>query len=316
MDGTSEGIQEPFDLIRLSLNERVFVKLRGDRELSGVLHVRLPSLLSPVPQETKKKVLTCARFVVPAFFFGRDATQAYDGHMNLILSDVEETIMLVDGDEAAPAPGRINASIYSIPPPTSHPLTRARAPGQPALLPRCQSAADHFVSFSRVYTGGETQNGDALRAGRRCDPGESSQCSLLNRPTFGEALLPSASPVASFCRYEISSAPRRVRTGRSAAWERRGSAGTGTRDLPIHSGRLLLFLKFFSPPSRVPAHADSAAGGGFRDQSLVRLAAPLAARAPSQVFVSSSVYCVLCTAITGVLRMHRARTPAPSCQIH
>ncbi|KAG5648909.1 Sm-like protein lsm3b [Asterophora parasitica] len=55
----SSGIQEPFDLIRLSLSERVFVKLRGDREITGILH-------------------------------------AYDGHMNLILSDVEETIMLVD----------------------------------------------------------------------------------------------------------------------------------------------------------------------------------------------------------------------------
>ena len=37
---TSSAIQEPFDLIRLSLSERVFVKLRGDRELTGVLHVR------------------------------------------------------------------------------------------------------------------------------------------------------------------------------------------------------------------------------------------------------------------------------------
>ena len=37
-------IQEPFDLIRLSLNERVFVKLRGDRELTGVLHVRPQAL--------------------------------------------------------------------------------------------------------------------------------------------------------------------------------------------------------------------------------------------------------------------------------
>ncbi|KAH9045489.1 like-Sm ribonucleoprotein [Lactarius pseudohatsudake] len=34
----SAGIQEPFDLIRLSLSERVFVKLRGDRELTGILH--------------------------------------------------------------------------------------------------------------------------------------------------------------------------------------------------------------------------------------------------------------------------------------
>ncbi|KAI0921687.1 hypothetical protein AcV5_000789 [Taiwanofungus camphoratus] len=64
MDSISSAIQEPFDLIRLSLSERVFVKLRGDRELSGVLH-------------------------------------AYDGHMNLILSDVEETIMIVDQVEGA-----------------------------------------------------------------------------------------------------------------------------------------------------------------------------------------------------------------------
>jgi len=40
MDPSSTGIQEPFDLIRLSLSERVFVKLRGDRELTGILHVR------------------------------------------------------------------------------------------------------------------------------------------------------------------------------------------------------------------------------------------------------------------------------------
>jgi len=64
MDTSSAGIQEPFDLIRLSLNERVFVKLRGDRELTGVLH-------------------------------------AYDGHMNLIMSGVEETIMIVEPIEGA-----------------------------------------------------------------------------------------------------------------------------------------------------------------------------------------------------------------------
>jgi len=75
MNGDSEGIQEPFDLIRLSLSERVFVKLRGDRELVGVLH-------------------------------------AYDGHMNLILSDVEETIMLVDveGESTPASQRRINVA--------------------------------------------------------------------------------------------------------------------------------------------------------------------------------------------------------------
>ncbi|CAE6491315.1 unnamed protein product [Rhizoctonia solani] len=66
-DVTGSGtVQEPFDLIRLSLSERVYVKLRGDRELTGVLHV--------------------SRF-------------AYDGHMNLIMSDVEESIMIVENPE-------------------------------------------------------------------------------------------------------------------------------------------------------------------------------------------------------------------------
>lgn len=37
--GTS--VNEPFDLIRLSLSEKVYVKLRGDRELRGTLHVSL-----------------------------------------------------------------------------------------------------------------------------------------------------------------------------------------------------------------------------------------------------------------------------------
>jgi hypothetical protein len=35
-------VNEPLDLVRLSLNEVVFVKLRGDRELQGRLHVRIP----------------------------------------------------------------------------------------------------------------------------------------------------------------------------------------------------------------------------------------------------------------------------------
>ena len=38
-DAIATDVQEPLDLIRLSLSERIFVKLRGDRELTGVLHV-------------------------------------------------------------------------------------------------------------------------------------------------------------------------------------------------------------------------------------------------------------------------------------
>lgn len=35
-------VEEPLDLIRLSLDERIYVKMRNDRELRGRLHVRKP----------------------------------------------------------------------------------------------------------------------------------------------------------------------------------------------------------------------------------------------------------------------------------
>lgn len=38
-DAGANPVNEPLDLVRLSLNEIVFVKLRGDRELQGRLHV-------------------------------------------------------------------------------------------------------------------------------------------------------------------------------------------------------------------------------------------------------------------------------------
>ena len=36
----SATVKEPLDLVRLSLDEKVYVKLRGDREIRGRLHVR------------------------------------------------------------------------------------------------------------------------------------------------------------------------------------------------------------------------------------------------------------------------------------
>merc|ERR1712127_879779 len=60
--GPSDTVEEPLDLIRLSVDERIYVKLRGDRELRGRLH-------------------------------------AYDQHLNMILGEVEETITAVDVDE-------------------------------------------------------------------------------------------------------------------------------------------------------------------------------------------------------------------------
>ena len=55
-------MEEPLDLIRLSINERVYVKCRNDRELRGKLH-------------------------------------AYDAHLNMVLSEVEETITTTEEDE-------------------------------------------------------------------------------------------------------------------------------------------------------------------------------------------------------------------------
>jgi hypothetical protein len=44
-EGPAGAVSEPLDLVRLSLDEIVFVKLRGDRELKGRLHVSCFSLL-------------------------------------------------------------------------------------------------------------------------------------------------------------------------------------------------------------------------------------------------------------------------------
>ncbi len=37
---TTSAVEEPLDLIRLSLDERIYVKMRNERELKGKLHVR------------------------------------------------------------------------------------------------------------------------------------------------------------------------------------------------------------------------------------------------------------------------------------
>ncbi|KAI9197504.1 uncharacterized protein BJ171DRAFT_519762 [Polychytrium aggregatum] len=60
--GQDLAVEQPLDLVRLSLDERIYVKMRGDRELRGRLH-------------------------------------AYDQHMNLVLGNVEETITVVDINE-------------------------------------------------------------------------------------------------------------------------------------------------------------------------------------------------------------------------
>ena len=58
----SSVVSEPLDLVRLSLDERILVKLRGDRDLRGKLH-------------------------------------AYDQHLNMVLGEVEEVVTSVEMDE-------------------------------------------------------------------------------------------------------------------------------------------------------------------------------------------------------------------------
>ena len=77
------AVEEPLDLVRLSLDERIFVKLRNNRELKGRLHVSrtfLPPLSSPL-------------------YFCLKPPQAYDQHLNMILSEVEEIITTMELDE-------------------------------------------------------------------------------------------------------------------------------------------------------------------------------------------------------------------------
>eukprot|EP01031_Cornospumella_fuschlensis_P038248 gene38248-46478_t len=56
------SIDTPLDLIRLSIDERIYVKCKGDRELRGKLH-------------------------------------AFDQHLNLVLGDVEESVLSREVDE-------------------------------------------------------------------------------------------------------------------------------------------------------------------------------------------------------------------------
>ncbi|CAH8525746.1 unnamed protein product [Dicrocoelium dendriticum] len=55
-------VEEPLDLIRLSLDEKIYVKMKHNRELRGTLH-------------------------------------AFDSHLNMILGNAEETVTTLEIDE-------------------------------------------------------------------------------------------------------------------------------------------------------------------------------------------------------------------------
>ena len=56
------AVETPLDLIRLSIDEKVLIKCKGDREIRGKLH-------------------------------------AFDQHLNMVVGDVEETVTTTEIDE-------------------------------------------------------------------------------------------------------------------------------------------------------------------------------------------------------------------------
>ncbi|KAI8868618.1 nagb/rpia/CoA transferase-like protein [Ramicandelaber brevisporus] len=84
---------EPIDLVKLGLDERIYVKLRGDRELYGKLH-------------------------------------AFDQHLNMVLGQVEEIVTVVDipSDELQQSEATTTASSTSapVPPPTAANVRKLR----------------------------------------------------------------------------------------------------------------------------------------------------------------------------------------------
>ena len=114
-------VREPLDLIRLSLDEKIYVKLKGERELRGKLHVRPQrACRGPAAPPLAAAAATCRRHTAassalphhshahptPSLCSSTSATcvlltcfQAYDQHLNMVLGDVEETVTTVEIDE-------------------------------------------------------------------------------------------------------------------------------------------------------------------------------------------------------------------------
>jgi len=85
-------VKEPLDLVRLSLDERVYVKLRNDRELRGKLHsydqhlnmllgeVEEITTIREVDEETYEEIIKSNRRNVPYLFVRGDAVTLISPH--------------------------------------------------------------------------------------------------------------------------------------------------------------------------------------------------------------------------------------------
>ncbi|CAL9048723.1 unnamed protein product, partial [Musa banksii] len=99
------AVKEPLDLIRLSLDERIYVKFRSDRELRGKLHVHKTSLSLSLSLHIYIYIYMI-RSIFSLYASDRHhcsfvffSFQAYDQHLNMILGDVEEIITNVEIDD-------------------------------------------------------------------------------------------------------------------------------------------------------------------------------------------------------------------------
>ena len=75
---------------RLAIDERIYVKLRGERELWGKLHV---SGAWDGLRPRKRCAIALAAILTLRF------PQAYDQHLNMVLGDVEEKTTVVEIDD-------------------------------------------------------------------------------------------------------------------------------------------------------------------------------------------------------------------------
>ncbi len=86
------AVETPLDLVRLSLDEVVTIKCRGNRVLRGKLHVRARRVVREV---VTSRVCSPCRLWQP---LTTPTSQAYDEHLNVVLQNVEEvhTVKEVD----------------------------------------------------------------------------------------------------------------------------------------------------------------------------------------------------------------------------